>query len=153
MSAKELKEAFLSLRDNMPKEDYQINGKKYIVKSLSSYQIEQWRLWQSSEDEIVKCSASAKLVQLSLCDDKGNRLFEDNEVNKIVGVLGHYIDEIADIALRISGYTTRGREAILKNLKKILGDDGLQELRDSITAQLQSSSEDTPPTSSTSNGS
>jgi hypothetical protein len=101
-----------------------------------------------SKDPEVNCLSLAKLVQLSLHDKKGDRIYEHLEITQLAGFKpAKELENISDIAMRINGYSAEGVEEILKNLLRIFGDDGLLELREIIDAQLQSSSKSTPPTS------
>jgi hypothetical protein len=119
---------------------------------FSGLDLECWRLYKLSDDPKKQQFATAKLVQLCLCDKNGKRFYSDIEIPHIAGLKpGKEMDHIRDIAMRINGYSNEGLDEILKNLQTILGDSGLQELHANITAQLKSSSQDTPPTRSPSN--
>jgi len=147
MSVKEIKQAIFEVWDDIPQEEYQIGDRKVFIRGLSAYDLEVYRKWKNSADDLKSCSANSKLVQLSLYDERGSRLIDDLEVNQINGKFGSRIDEIVDVILRVNGFNPVGADAILKNLRKILGDAGLRELRENITALLESSSSGTAPTS------
>jgi hypothetical protein len=147
MSLKEDKQAIIEEWDKIPQEDVEIGGRKVVIRGLTAYDLEVYRKWKNGSDELRACSAGAKLVQLSVYNKEGNRLFDDNEVNQINGKFGMKIDELVDTILRVNGFNMVGADAILKNLRKILGDSGLRELHESISVLLASSASATPSTS------
>jgi hypothetical protein len=147
MSLKEDKQAILDEWDKIPQEDYEIGGRKIVIRGLTAYDLEIYRKWKNGSDELRSCSAGSKLVQLSLYTKDGNRFFEDAEVNEINGKFGTKIDELVDVILRVNGCNAVGADAILKNLLKILGVAGLRELQESISVLLASFASATLPTS------
>ena len=154
MSVKNIKEAFLKKQANPVQKEFDFLGEKVLVKRLSGYYMAEWREWDSSKDTEISRLAQAKMIQLCFHDpESGNRIYTDNEVTQIVGWGGIDIDDAFNECMRVNGYGERGREAILKNLLMTLGKDGLQELQEIISAQLQDSSKPIPTTSSKSNGS
>ena len=58
----------------------------------------------------------ARLVCLCVVDEKGNRLFKDNDVEEIGNLPRMVLDKIATVASRLSGYDKRSQDASKKNL-------------------------------------
>jgi len=147
MAIDEIKQAIFKALEEIPEEDYEIGGQKIVIRGLSAYELNVYRKWKNNADELKSCSAMAKLIQLSLYKKDGSRLIGDDEVNQINGMFGTKIDEIEGAVLRVNGFNDLGVDAIIKNLRKILGDAGLRELRESINVLLPNSSSNTAPTS------
>jgi hypothetical protein len=141
------KEDILKELEEIPTEEITIGKTKVTVRALTCYDCAVWRAFHNSPDELVRTSNTAKLIQLSLYDKKGNRLFEDKEINELNGKFGKKIDDIVDVIQRVNGWSQAGQEAILKNLQRTLGVAGLRELQGNITVLLQNSEKDTATTS------
>lgn len=146
MDKKEIKKKIIDLKGQIQKQVMRIAGCEAWVYGLTGYQMEDWRLLRSSDTADARLS-SAKLVQLALRDGDGNRIFEANELTIIGGLPAKELEPIVDTALRLSGFGADAQEAILKNLLRTLGADGLRDLLESIIAQSQSCSKDIQATS------
>lgn len=142
---KDIKEAIMAQKAG--REEHEIAGCKVWIYGLSAYQMEQWRQMRQSEKADAFLS-SAKLVQLAMRDEQGERIFEDNELTQLAGRPNQLLEPVVEKALKLSGYGADAQEAILKNLHKTLGDDGLFALLASIGARCPNCSKDIPPTSS-----
>jgi hypothetical protein len=150
MSVKDIKEAVAAqqLKQKEIQEDYTFCGQQVTIKRITAHYFEEAREWSDSQDINTRRAAKAKMVQLCFYEpDTGVRIYDDNEVNQLVGFDAIDIDDAYHACLRVNGFSPAGKEGILKNLLKILGEDGLRELREIIDARLQSSSKDIPTTS------
>ena len=132
----------MDLRNQIPKEEKEIAGVKVWIYGLTSYELEDWRLMRNNPD-MVKLS-TAKFLQLALRDETGVKIFSEKEIAIIAGLPAKDLEPLSRSAMKLSGYGVEAEEAILKNLLKTLGADGLSELLESTNAASQSSSEDTP---------
>ena len=144
MSAKEIKQKIMSLRDQVPKEEHEIAGTKVWVHGLTSYDLEGWRLIKHSQDENVARLATAKLLQLAMRDENGARIFQDNEIAIIGGLPAKELEPIARAAARLSGYGIEANKEILKNLLITLGGNGSSEQQESTDVVSPSSVKGTP---------
>lgn len=123
-------------------------GQDAWVFVISGAEIEAYWECTRSPETAKKKLALATLVAVSLCDKNGKRRYEDLDVTRLAGFKpAKELDNIKDIALRINGYGAEGVEEILKNLLRMIGEDGLRDLQENITSLLKSSSKSTVPTS------
>lgn len=60
-------------------------------------------------------NARARLVSLCLCDESGNRMFNDNEVQILSNKAADAIEPLFDAARRLSGMTEEDVEELLGN--------------------------------------
>ena len=143
-SAKQIKQAILDLRNQVPKEEHEIAGVKVWVHGLTSYELEEWRISRNNPEGVDTRLSTAKLLQLALRDETGAQIFQANELAIIGGLPAKDLEPLSRVALRLSGFGVEAEAAILKNLLKIPGVAGLLERQESTDAALPSSSEDTP---------
>jgi len=153
VTGKTIKEAFLTIEPRKEKHPMPGTSMEVWVYELTSYELETWREICRAEDDNMRRLNAAKLLQLSLRDAEGNRIFDEEEIAIIGGKPAHLIEPLTKIILRLSGYGAEADQAILKNLRKILGAAGLSDLLGSSTAASGNSTADIPPTSSESSGS
>lgn len=144
LSAKQIKRAFLDLKNQIPKEEHEVAGIKVWVYGLTSYELEEWRLMRNNPEAVDTKLSTAKLLQLSLRDETGAKIFTAKELAIIGGLPAKNLEPLSRVAMKLSGYGVDAEAAILKNLLKTLGADGLSELLESTNAASQSSSEGTP---------
>jgi len=142
-TAKQIKRAIMDLK--VKKEEHEIAGVVVWVHGLTSYQLEEWRMLRNNPSEGVDARlATAKLIQLAVCDESGTPVFQANEIAILAGKPSFDIEPLARVILRLSGYGVEAEEAILKNLLKTLGVDGLLERLGSTNVPSPSSSNGTP---------
>lgn len=134
----------MELGSQIPKEEQEIAGVKVWVHGLTSYQLEEWRMLRNNPEGINANLSTAKLLQLALRDETGERIFEPNELAIIGGLPAKDIEPLSRVALRLSGYGVEAEAAILKNLLGIPGGDGSSEQPENTSAASPNSSEDTP---------
>ena len=139
VTAKEIKLAFLDLKNQIPKEEVDIAGIKVWVHGLTSYQLEEWRMLRNNPEGIDAYLSTAKLLQLALRDETGACIFTAKELAIIGGMPAKDIEPLSRVALRLSGYGVEAEEAILKNLLKIHGDDGSSNSQESTNVPSPSS--------------
>lgn len=142
-SPKQIKQAILDLRNQIPKEEQEIAGVKVWVHGLTSYELEEWRLLRNNPEGVDTKLSTAKLLQLALRDETGAQIFNANELAIIGGLPAKDIEPLSRVALRLSGYGVEAEEAILKNLLKIHGGDGSSDSPENTNAASPSSSKDT----------
>ena len=143
-SAKQIKQAFLDLRNQIPKEEHEIAGVKIWVYGLTSYELEEWRLVRNHPEAVDAKLSTAKLLQLALRDETGAKIFTAKEIAIIGGLPAKDLEPLSRIAMKLSGYGIEAEVAILKNLLKTPGGDGSSEQPESINVPSPSSSEGTP---------
>ena len=117
----------MDLRNQIPKEEKEIAGVKVWVYGLTSYELEEWRLVRNNPDMVDAKLSTAKLLQLTLRDETGVKIFREKELAIIAGLPAKDLEPLSRIAMKLSGYGVEAEEAILKNLLKIPGDDGSSE--------------------------
>jgi len=127
LSLKEIKTKILNLRNEIPKEEAEIAGVTVWIHGLSSYGLESWRLVKNNNDPAIAKLAAAKLIQLTMRDADGVRVFEDNELTIIAGLPAVELEPLCRTAMKLSGYGIEAQAEILKNLLTTPGDDGSSE--------------------------
>ena len=140
----EIKRAIMDLRNQIPKEEHELGGVKVWVHGLNSYELEEWRLLRNNPADADRRLSTAKLIQLTVRDDKGTRIFDPNELSIIAGFPALDLEPISRVGMRLSGYGVEAEAAILKNLLKTHGGNGSSDSPGSTNAPSPSSSEDTP---------
>jgi len=143
-SVKEIKHAILNLKNQIPREKCEIAGITVWIHGLTSYELEEWRILRNNPEAVDVKLSTAKLLQLTLRDETGAQIFKANELALLGGLPAKDIEPLSKIAMKLSGYGVESEMAVLKNLLKTLGADGLSELLASINAPLPSSSSDIP---------
>jgi hypothetical protein len=143
-SSKQIKQAILNLRNQIPKEEQEIAGVKVWVYGLTSYELEEWRLLRNDPEAVDNKLSTAKLLQLALRDENGNQVFNANELALIGGLPAKDIEPLARAAMKLSGYGIEAGEAIAKNLQKIPGGDGSSGSPGNTNVQSPKSSDDIP---------
>jgi len=138
-SIKEIKLAIMDLRNQIPKEEQEVAGVKVWVHGLTSYELEEWRMLRNNPEGIDANLSTAKLLQLALRDETGARIFTVKELAIIAGLPAKDIEPLSRVALRLSGYGVEAEAAILKNLLRTPGGDGLSEQPESTNVPSPSS--------------
>lgn len=126
-SKKQIKMAIMGLRDQVPKEEQEIAGVKVWIYGLTSYELEEWRLMRNNPEAVDAELSTAKLLQLGLRDETGAKIFTAKELAIIGGLPAKDIEPLSRVILKLSGFGVEAEAAILKNLLKIPGGDGLSE--------------------------
>jgi hypothetical protein len=96
-------------------------------------------LFRNNPEAVDNKLSTAKLIQLALRDETGVRIFSAKELAIIGGLPALDIEPLSRVALKLSGYGVEAEAAILKNLLKIPGGDGLSEQPESTNVQSPSS--------------
>ena len=124
-------------------------GQEVWVWPLSSYEMESWRAYVKSKDDMEIRKNVAKLIQISLRTEDGAVLYPSDSVDMIAGFRPAIeLDRIEEIAMRVNGYSSAGMEDILKNLSTTPGDSGSPGSPESIDAASENCSKDTQPENS-----
>lgn len=92
-------------------------GRKVLLRDPSSADVDEWRMWCSKHQDGSKPLA-AKLVQILLCDDQGERIVPegDDALQALADSSPRAIDEIAKFALQfVSEPTEQDIDDIQKN--------------------------------------
>lgn len=79
--------------------------------------------------------STAKLLQLSVRDEKGTQLFKSNELAIIGGLPAKDIEPLSRVAMKLSGYGIEAEEEILKNLPGTSGAAGSSDSHENINVQ------------------
>lgn len=152
MSKKQqIKDAFTKQELQREKHPMPGTSMEVWVRELSSFELETWREICRCEDDNTRRLNAAKLLQISLQDEDGVQIFDEKEIAVIGGMPARTIEPLVRATLRLSGYGAEADQAILKNLRKILGAAGLSDLLESKDALSESSTKDIQPASSESN--
>jgi len=116
---------------------------------LSSYEMEAWRAFETSDDPVQKNKSTAKLVQISVRDEDGNYVYPADSVDMIAGYRpASELDRIARESLELNGYGAAGAEQILKNLLGTPGGSSVPGSQENTDAASPNCTTDTPATSS-----
>jgi len=143
-SAKQIKHAFLELRNQIPREECEVAGVKVWIHGLTSYELEEWRLLRNNPEAVDVQLSTAKLLQLALRDETGAKIFTAKELAIIAGLPARDLEPLSRVAMKLSGYGVEAEAAILKNLMRTPGGDGSLEQPENTNAASPSSSKDTP---------
>lgn len=143
-SPKQIKQAILNLRNQIPKEEQEIAGVKVWVYGLTSYELEEWRLLRNDPNAVDTKLSTAKLLQLALRDENGAQIFNANELAMIGGLPAKDIEPLSRVAMKLSGYGVEAEAAILKNLLRTPGGAGSSDSLENTNVQSPSSSKATP---------
>jgi len=127
LTARDIKQKILNLRDQIPKEEQEFAGTKVWIHGLTSYDLEGWRLVKNNSDPEISKLATAKLLQLTMRTETGERIFKENELTIIAGLPSIELEPIATIAMRLSGYGITAQADVLKNSLPTSGEGGLSE--------------------------
>jgi hypothetical protein len=142
--AKKIKRAIMDLRNQIPKEEHEVAGVKVWVHGLTSYELEEWRLVRNNPDAVDTKLSTAKLLQLTLRDETGVRIFSPNEIAILGGLPAKDLEPLSRTAMKLSGYGVEAEAAILKNLLTIPGGDGSSEQPESTSVPSPNSAEGIP---------
>ena len=71
------------------------------------------------KDESFARTFTVRLVALSLCDERGERLFSDGEISELQKKNGRVISRIAEVSQRLSGFTKQDLEEMEKNSESV----------------------------------
>lgn len=112
------REEFLALRPPVEAVDLEGHGKVF-VKGLQADERDDYEqsLLERGPDgrsrvKRVQRNVRASLVVRCLCDENGERLFRDNEVEAIGHVDASVVDKLWDIARKLSGMDNEEEEAL-----------------------------------------
>ncbi len=78
--------------------------------------------FQKGKNDSYVRTFSMRLVALSLCDEKGNRLLEENEFELLAQRNAAVIGRLSKVALRLSGFSKEDMEELEKNSSKAEAD-------------------------------
>ena len=70
---------------------------------------------RGSSQKVNMSNIRAKLVSLSVCDEKGNRIFEDSDIIELGKKSAFALQRIFDVAQRLSGLSKEEMKALEKN--------------------------------------
>ena len=140
------KQAILNRRQKMPKEEYQIGEQKVWFRGLKGREWEDWKTAASDPEKIDPNLVNAKIIQMSMCEEDGSLVFNETDIMALGEMWMSDIKPMLEIIFRLNGIGASSYEAILKNLVKILGIDGLFDLLASINVRCPNCSKDTATT-------
>lgn len=90
-----------------------------LVRGLTGIERDQWQstIVQSTgrTTKVRMEQATARLVQLSIVDKEGKRLFNDNDIMALNSKSAAALNRIYDVACRLSGLTNEEVEEMAKN--------------------------------------
>ena len=96
-----------------------------IVKGMTAKERDQYEtsciVQKNGKRNFNLIDARAKLVMLTVVDEKGDRLFEASDVSRLSGMPASVIDKLFTVAQKLSGISDEDVE----DLGKILGEDQL----------------------------
>ena len=114
------KDAILASHD-LPYEDAEVPewGGKVRVRVLTGAELDKYHgsLFTVKGKDVVQDRENfrTKLLVKCLIDDKGNRLFNDKELEDLAGKSGAVLQRLYEIASRLNGMTAEEAEVLEKN--------------------------------------
>ncbi len=87
-------------------------GGEVHVRTLTAGERDRFEQW-THEDKFDRFRA--KLAVLCVCDEKGHRIFTDDDVDAVAGKSTKPLDRITDVAFRLNRFTAADLEAIRGN--------------------------------------
>jgi len=101
-------------------------GGKIYVKALTGAERDAFESsvieMRGSTRKINMRNVRAKLASMAICDEKGNRLFTDADVEALSKKSASALDKIFTVASRLSGISSEDEENLRKNLSLEVGD-------------------------------
>ena len=111
-----LREQILETND-LPLEAVEVPEWKTTVymRGMTAIERDHWELSIYEAKGIKMENIRARLVVLTICDENGNRLFNDDEVEKLGKKNAKVINRLFEIAQRLSGIGSKDVEELGKN--------------------------------------
>ena len=111
-----LREQILETND-LPLEAVEVHEWKTTVymRGMNASERDHWEMSIYENKGIKMDNIRARLVVLTLCDESGNRLFNDEEVEKLGKKNAKVINKLFEIAQRLSGIGQKDVEELGKN--------------------------------------
>jgi hypothetical protein len=117
--------AFAASRDRMELE-HEAFGQKVWIQEMNGQERDDWERAvakkQDKEGRITDfVGLRAKMIQLTLVDEKGVRVYSENEAEEINQLPGRFREDLFDAALEFNGLTKQAEESQLKNSESEAG--------------------------------
>lgn len=100
-------------------EEVKLDGGTVFVRGMTATERDQWEqlvLYQRKKSPTESCDQfRAALVVRTVCNDKGERLFSDKEIEAVGKMSAKIVDKLWDVAARLSGITEKAMEDLEKN--------------------------------------
>jgi hypothetical protein len=91
-------------------------GGDIIVSEMSGTSRDAWEQSLRSKDDTGRIiSPRAKLVAFTVIDDKGNRIFKDEDIDLIGKLSSSSLEEVCAVAMRLNGLGANDVEEAKKN--------------------------------------
>lgn len=78
---------------------------------------------RGNQQKINMVDVRAKLACYTICDESGNRVFEDSEVKELAKKSASALQRVFDVAQKLSGIGADDVESLLKNSESAQADD------------------------------
>lgn len=107
--------------DDLPTEDVPVPewGGTVRVRTLKGTERDKFEEsitdFEADSRRIIAENLRAKLVAVSVVDESGKRLFDDNDVRRLGGKSARALDRVFSVAQRLSGITNEDVEELVKN--------------------------------------
>jgi hypothetical protein len=117
--------AFAASRDRMEL-DHEAFGQKVWIQEMNGQERDDWeRAVAKKQDKEGRMTdvvgLRAKMIQLTLVDEKGVRVYSENEAEEINQLPGRFREDLFDAALEFNGLTKQAEESQLKNSESEAG--------------------------------
>jgi hypothetical protein len=117
--------AFAASRDRMELE-HEAFGQKVWIQEMNGQERDDWeRAVAKKQDKEGRMTdvvgLRAKMIQLTLVDEKGVRVYSENEAEEINQFPGRFREDLFDAALEFNGLTKQAEESQLKNSESEAG--------------------------------
>lgn len=91
-------------------------GDFVYVRKMSGIERDRWELLVSkSVDSPMKANVRASLCAMTICDDKGNRLFTDNQINALGAKSAVALNRVFEKSQKLNRLTDDDLEELEKN--------------------------------------
>ena len=77
---------------------------------------------KTSDEQVNMSRMRAKIAVLSICDENGNRLFEDGDEEAVSKKSAHALDKVMEVSSKLNGLTLKDINELTKNFEATKSD-------------------------------
>ena len=90
-------------------------GGKAFIRVMSGTERDSWEVYAQKQINSDKVNMRARLAVICLCDDKGARIFKDNQTAELAKKSSIVLDRIYEAAVKLNKIGAADLEALEKN--------------------------------------
>lgn len=91
-------------------------GGDAFIRTMSGGERDSWEMYAAKQlEKTNNVNLRARLASLTLCDEKGNRLFKDDQVQALSKKSAKALDRVYEAAIKLNKLSDEDIEALEKN--------------------------------------